>query len=170
MEATSTAATERSLAAPVTELRRRVILPSICFAAIAFVFPDGHLPSRRWRRAALASFVSYVGLIIAMAFAPGHFDAPFDHVKRPTPAYPDSIGFLWVPFFLGVLASLFAAAFAVRTRFRRAVGAERQQILWFAYAALLIPLALLVCIFDGVVLGGPGTPTGIAVRSEEHTS
>src|SRR5205823_2501874 len=47
--------------------------------------------------------------------------------------------------------------------FRRAVGAERQQILWFAYAALLIPLALLVCIFDGVVLGGPGTPTGIAV-------
>ena len=34
----------------------------VLLMAIAFVFPDGHLPSRRWRRVALATVVSYVGL------------------------------------------------------------------------------------------------------------
>jgi two-component system NarL family sensor kinase len=131
--------------------------------AIAFVFPDGHLSSPSWRRVVIATAVSYVGLLLGLAFAPGHFEAPFQHVRRPTPAYPDSIGFLWIPFYLGVLASLFAAAFAVRSRLRRAVATERLQLLWFTSAALLIPFALVVCILDKVVTGAVGTPTGVAV-------
>jgi two-component system NarL family sensor kinase len=135
----------------------------VCLMAIAFVFPDGHLPSPRWRWVAVATVASYAGLLLGFAFHPPPFPAPFEHVSKPIPSYPSSLEAVWVPFYLGVLASLFAAAISVRSRLRRAVGAERLQILWFAYAALLIPFALLICAIEGLVFGGPDWLTGIIV-------
>ncbi len=134
--------------------------------AIALVFPDGHLPSRRWRWVAIATVVSYLGLELGFALHPGHFDPPFEHLSKPTPSYPSSLEFIWIPFYIGVLASLFAAFFAVRSRLRRAEGTERLQILWFTYAALLIPLALVINVLSGLIAGG-GTDivTGIAVSA-----
>jgi two-component system, NarL family, sensor kinase len=131
--------------------------------AIAFVFPDGRLPSRRWRSVAIATVVSYVGLELGFALHPGHFDPPFQHLSKPTPSYPSSLEFIWIPFYVGVLASLFAAFFAVRSRLRRAEGTERLQILWFTYAAMLIPLALVVNILAGLVAGNTDVVTGIAI-------
>ncbi len=126
--------------------------------AIAFVFPDGHLPSPRWRGIVMATVVAYAGLELGFAMHPGAFDPPFEQVGKPLPTYPESLAWVWVPFYLGVLGSLFAAFFAVRGRLRRAVGAERLQILWFTYAAMLIPLALLLNVASGIVVGeGPVT-------------
>ncbi len=130
--------------------------------AIAFVFPDGRLPSPRWRWVAIATVVTYVGLEVSFAFTPGDFDAPLDQLSRPTPSFPSSLQFVWIPFYIGVLASLFAAFFAVRSRLRHAVGAERQQVLWFVYAATLIPLALVISILGGV-LGDTDVVPGIAI-------
>jgi two-component system NarL family sensor kinase len=122
--------------------------------AIAFVFPDGHLPSPRWRKVIVATVISYVGLELGFALHPGHFDAPFEHLGKPTPSYSSSLEWIWVPFYAGVLASLFAAFFAVRSRLKRAHGTERVQILWFTYAAMLIPLALVVNVVAGIVTSG----------------
>jgi signal transduction histidine kinase len=44
---------------------------------------------------------------------------------------------------VGVLASLVAAVWAVRVRFRRARGIERLQLKWLTYSATVIPLSLL---------------------------
>ena len=121
--------------------------------AIAFVFPDGHLPSRRWRKVIAATVLSYIGLELSFAFNPGRFDPPFEHLTKPTPSYPSSLQLLWAPFYLGVLGSLFAAFFAVRSRLRGAEGRERLQVLWFTYAAMLIPLALVICIVTGLDSG-----------------
>jgi signal transduction histidine kinase len=132
--------------------------------AIAFVFPDGHLPSPRWRKVVVATVISYIGLELGFAFHPGHFDAPFEHLSKPTPSYPSSLGWVWVPFYVGVLGSLFAAFFAVRSRLRGATGTERLQVLWFTYAAMLIPIALVISIFAGVAAGGvTDVVTGIAI-------
>ena len=60
----------------------------VLLMAIAFVFPDGRLPSRRWRWVAIATVVSYVGLELGFALHPGHFDPPFEHLSKPTPSYP----------------------------------------------------------------------------------
>ncbi|MEZ5078611.1 MAG: GAF domain-containing sensor histidine kinase [Solirubrobacterales bacterium] len=126
--------------------------------AIAFVFPDGHLPSPRWRKVAIVTAIAYLGLELGFALHPGAFDPPFEDVGKPLPTYPSSLEWVWVPFYLGVLASLFAAVFAVRSRLRRATGPERLQVLWFTYAAMLIPLALLLCALSGfVVAEGPVT-------------
>ncbi len=131
--------------------------------AIAFVFPDGHLPSPRWRWVAIATVVTYVGLELGFAFHSGHFDPPFRHLSKPTPSYPSSLDFIWIPFYAGVLASLFAAFLAVRSRLRGADGTERLQILWFTYAAMLIPLALVVNILAGLLTGNSDVVTGIAI-------
>jgi two-component system, NarL family, sensor kinase len=131
--------------------------------AIAFVFPDGRLPSPRWRWVAIATAVSYVGLMLGFAFHPGHFDPPYEHLSKPTPSYPSSLEFIWIPFYVGVLASLFAAFFAVRSRLKHAGGTERVQVLWFTYAAMLIPVALVVNILLGVVAGSADVADGIAV-------
>ncbi len=134
--------------------------------AIAFVFPDGHLPSPRWRKVVIATAIAYLGLELGFALHPGAFDPPFEEVGKPLPTYPSSLEWVWVPFYLGVLLSLFAAFFAVRSRLRRAAGSERLQLLWFTYAAMLIPLTLLLCALTGVVVAeGPVTDviTGVLI-------
>jgi signal transduction histidine kinase len=57
-----------------------------------------------------------------------------------------------VPFWVGILASLFAGAFAIRLRLKRATGVERLQTLWLAWAAALIPLGLVLCAAQWLVL------------------
>ena len=61
---------------------------------------------------------------------------------------------IWIPFWLGILASLFAGLLAIRLRLRRSVGIERLQTLWLAWAAALIPLGLLICASAWLVFGG----------------
>ena len=118
--------------------------------AIAFVFPDGSLPSPRWRRVAVGAGAAFAALILGQLFDASPFDAPFRHVASPLPALPRAV---IVPLlalgFVGVLSSLLAAAWAVRVRFRRATGIERLQLKWLAYGACLIPATMLVC-FAGV--------------------
>jgi signal transduction histidine kinase len=122
--------------------------------AIALLFPDGRLPSPRWRRVAVGAAAVIGGFLVLSFFDPERFEAPYEHVDRPLPALPDALAVLWPIFLLGMLASLVAGAKAVRLRFRRASGIERLQLKWLAYTALLVPAALLVCITGAVAAGG----------------
>ena len=42
------------------------------------LFPDGHLPSRRWRAVAVMSAVAILGFVVAALLRPGPLDPPFD--------------------------------------------------------------------------------------------
>jgi hypothetical protein len=104
------------------------------------LFPDGRLPSRRWRPVAWVSAAAAVVPAVAMAVLAWPVRGPelaaltFDH---PALAPIFGIGF---PIVL-VLSVVSMAALVVR--FRRSAGAERQQIKWFAYGAIIgIPLGL----------------------------
>jgi len=55
------------------------------FAAIAVVFPDGRLPSARWRRVAIAAAASFAFLQVLLFLAPRELDEPFDVVSSPLP-------------------------------------------------------------------------------------
>jgi signal transduction histidine kinase len=128
--------------------------------AIAFVFPDGRLPSPRWRPVAIAAAVSFAGLFVASSFSADPFAAPFEHVASPLARLPRAVvGVAGLISGLGVLASLIAAVLAVRTRLRRSRGIERLQIKWLAYAALLIPVAVVASTVEGVVTGSNGPLT-----------
>ena len=113
--------------------------------AIALLFPDGRLPSPRWRPIAIGMIVTLVAAQALTLFEGAQFGAPFEAVENPVPAVP-GIEWLWLPVMLGGVASLIAAASAVRMRFRRAVGIERLQLKWLAYSSALIPALFVICL------------------------
>jgi signal transduction histidine kinase len=131
--------------------------------ALVITFPNGHLPTPRWRPVAIAAAVSFSVLQIAVLFEPQHYVAPYTHVTSPLPSLPAIVRTAFTPFWLGAFASIFAAAWAVRVRFRRAAGVERLQLLWLTYGALLIPLALIACLVESRIRGGSGAATAIVL-------
>jgi hypothetical protein len=113
---------------------------------LLLLFPTGRLPSRRWRPVAWACAVCVVALCVMDAVMPG----PLEASGQPNPlgidsaraALERSYGLDLLCF---VLLTLLCAG-SVVVRFRRAGGAERQQLKWFAAGAgqlaVLIALAL----------------------------
>jgi len=109
--------------------------------ALAYVYPDGRLPSPRWRPAAWVALVS-VGLASLLLC----FQNPLEGAEGDV-ANPIGVDVQWLtPLFwvcwAGVLASLFGGALALRARYKAGDAARRRQVLWLAYGALLPPLWL----------------------------
>jgi hypothetical protein len=146
-----------------------VVLPT---SLLLLVFPDGQLPSRRWRPVAWTATGMLATLMVANALVPGPLNS-FPHLANPLGIDPLASvlnGVLAVtgPLWLMVTAS---CVVAVVLRFRRSRGDERQQHKWFAYAAgLLLGFLLLNMLagdpsnlFFGVGLTLFPLATGIAV-------
>ncbi len=83
------------------------------------LFPDGHLPSPRWRPVGWLSLV-----VMALLGLPGAI------IDSDAARQIQFIGVLLVPIAAG------ASVASLVTRFRRSVGRERQQLKWFTYAAV----------------------------------
>jgi signal transduction histidine kinase len=122
--------------------------------AIVFVFPDGRLPSPRWRRIAIGAGAAFGAFLVLSLFDPEPFEAPYESVDNPLPGLPDAAAPLWALAFLAIAASLLAGVQAVRVRFRRARGIERLQLKWLAYTASLIPVTLLICLTGTLISDG----------------
>jgi len=119
--------------------------------ALAFVFPDGRLLSRRWRRIAVATAFCFVAFISIAMLDSEPYDPPDQSVHNPLSGFhvPGWIAWIWIPLWIGILSSLFVGAYAVRVRLRRSTGIERLQTLWLAWSAALIPAGLVYCGFLG---------------------
>lgn len=112
------------------------------------LFPSGRTPSPRWRLLVWTVLVfGFLGLI-AGPFIPGR--SGFIPVENPI-GVGDTAGRVATVLGYGgalvVLATIPVAAFSLVFRFRRADGVERQQIKWFAYAAVVLVLSYLVEFF-----------------------
>jgi signal transduction histidine kinase len=132
-----------------------VVLP-VTF--LLLLFPDGHLPSLRWRWFAWALGIGLVVIYLAILIDPETFlESPV--ADLPNPIGIESLGpvldatqalILVIP--LGVLGSL--AGLVVR--FRRSKGTERLQLRW-----LLTAGAFVAIFYSGLILasigGGWGT-------------
>jgi hypothetical protein len=113
-------------------------------AFVFLLFPDGELPSARWRPFA---WLTGVAVVAAMLQSPFGADAIND------PAVPQSVKSETIadlvasinPFIslLSVFVIVGSAA-AMVVRFRGAHGAERQQLKWFVYVASGIPVLFLL--------------------------
>jgi signal transduction histidine kinase len=115
--------------------------------AVAFVFPDGRLLSRRWRPIAAATAFCFVAFISIAMLDSEPYDPPDQNVHNPLAGFhvPGWIAWIWVPLWIGILSSLFVGAYAVRVRLRRSSGVEHLQTLWLAWSAALIPAGLVWC-------------------------
>jgi hypothetical protein len=105
---------------------------------LPLLFPDGHPPSHRWRPVAWLGGLS-IGLVVVLytilywpergpGLVTGH-EYP-SHASHVLHVLVDFIGFPMMLVGLGAVISVFV-------RFRRSRGDERQQIKWFASAAAL---------------------------------
>jgi hypothetical protein len=121
---------------------------------LPLLFPDGHSPSHRWRPVAWLGGLS-IGLTVVSSTIllwPERGPALVTGDESPSHVVHVLIDFIAVPmlFVAGV-----GAVISLLVRFRRARGDERQQIKWFASAAALTLVWLLV--FGQSTLGGvPG--------------
>ena len=127
--------------------------------------PTGSLPSARWRWwARLVAVASIVG-VVTTAVLPFE-DSPFQSIPNPL-AVSVLTGPLTVVNFLAfVLAGVAvpAGAWSLVLRFRRARGAERQQLRWLALAAALVAMA--VAVMAVLLLTGTWTATSMGYLSD----
>ena len=107
------------------------------------LFPTGRLPSSRWRWLAwlVVAFV-LVGVILS-AFSSDAYLGSLDPIRNPLGIEGLTNVYKVVLYTMAPL--LFAAAaLSVFMRLRRAVGVERQQLKWFAYAAAIFALGTIL--------------------------
>ncbi len=127
--------------------------------AVAYVFPNGHLLSPRWRWIAGSGAACLVGFIGFSMIDPAPFPGENASVGNPLADSPVATWLrdegitpagklLW----LGILAGLVAGAVAVVLRLRRSTGIERLQTKWLAWAGAMIPVGMLVCGLGGLFL------------------
>ncbi len=107
---------------------------------LILLFPDGHLPSPRWRWFAWTIAVGMTLMGFAILLAPGTFeDSGYPGVSNPLTI--DAIGRfinMLLPGLLIIPIGMLGSAVALVQRYRRSAGMERQQMKWLAYAAALV--------------------------------
>jgi signal transduction histidine kinase len=115
------------------------ILPTLVF--VLMLFPDGRLPSPRWRGAAWSIVAVAVFLLGFTLFGSETLTGSTDdiQVQNPlfVPAVRDALGWVEDASWLFILM-VGAGIGAVVARFRRSRGIERQQMKWFVFAAAFL--------------------------------
>jgi hypothetical protein len=101
---------------------------------VPLLFPDGRLPSRRWRPVAWLSIV----LVVTISGLNGVTLWPLRGLTllHPSDDPPPLAGVLNAAILLLVVCGL-ASLLALGLRFRRSQGIERQQLKWLVYAAAM---------------------------------
>jgi signal transduction histidine kinase len=133
---------------------------------LLLLFPDGHLPSSRWRPLARLIVGLLAASTITSLLAPYLSDTRLATVHNPIgiPGASDLFDLLTTPINLGLLATIIPCIVAVVLRFRWARGDERQQLKWFAYGttlSILMLIAIVILVFSNN--GAPDTFFFLAV-------
>lgn len=125
---------------------------------LPLLYPTGHLPSRRWRPAAICGVVSlalYVGAAALAPFPPGDYPAGVANPLALSGTGADLVRTLDA-ILSPVMALLLVLALAsLVIRYRRAAGVERQQLKWLAFVGAIALLALMVAGLAGGAADGP---------------
>jgi hypothetical protein len=136
---------------------------------LPLLFPDGHPPSYRWRPVAWLGGIS-IGLAVVSSMIllwPERGPALVTGDESPSHVV-DVILLFALPLML--LAGL-GAVISLLVRFRRARGDERQQIKWFASAAALTFVWILVSeVFEELISIEGGVPEAILAFTSASAS
>ena len=100
------------------------------FGLAVLLFPDGRLPSRRWRPVLVGLLAGMALLVVAGTLTPGRYDEPFAAVSNPfgVPGTRAAMDAVDMAGWLLVFAGLMAGAVGLIVRLRRATAVVRQQL------------------------------------------
>lgn len=134
---------------------------------LLLLFPDGRLPSRRWRPFAWFSGAVILSLSVVVFLTPGPLEG-LGGVRNPfgVDGIPWLVAAGWI--FLPILPlCMLASAFSLVLRFRRSGGEVRQQVKWIAFAASLMGSLYLAVMSAGAInwLLSPGNPGDLGTQT-----
>ena len=160
---------------PVTidALTQSLWIPPVGLLGIYLIllFPDGKLPSRRWRPLAWLSGVVMVLASLGITFAPGPLEG-HPGVRNPlglegAPHWVFTAVFIALPL---LPLCMLASALSLLMRYRRSRGVEREQIKWIAFAASVVGLLYLIAMVGSFTYSGPwgapGTPLWLGLLQQ----
>jgi len=134
---------------------------------LLLLFPDGRLPSRKWRPLALLSGAVIVLVSVLTFIIPGPLEGlggarnPFGLQGQP---WVVAAGWIVLPL---LPLCMIASAASLVVRFRRSSGEVRQQIKWIAFAASFMGLVYLAIMGTSAIawLVSPEAPSDLGNRS-----
>ena len=119
---------------------------------LLLLFPNGRLPSRRWRPVAWLSGAVIVLMSVGGVLAPGRLP-DLGGVRNPfgLEQYP-WVGDVTQSVILLLPLCILASALSLVLRFLRSGGEEREQIKWLAFAALILGLGFSSFVILGFIV------------------
>jgi signal transduction histidine kinase len=143
-----------------------LMLPVVVVSLLStfLLFPDGHLPSRRWRPVAwLLVANGVVGLLTVSVVSQTNSLDTETRVENPL-AVGALSGWTWMAWAWGALlvAAAIPSLASVVVRFRRSHGEERQQIRWLAWASALTLFSIVAALVTGIIAPGGSTANDVA--------
>jgi len=120
-------------------------VPPTTLLLALLLFPNGRLPSRRWRVAAWTVGAWAAATVLLAALGGGVYDGPPLYPAAAVPGPPNRLAASAVPaLFSAFPVLLLVAAGSAVLRLCRARGEERQQLTWLVYAGSVAALAWLL--------------------------
>jgi hypothetical protein len=125
---------------------------------LILLFPDGRLPSPRWRPVAWVAGVSIAMVTVIIAFLPGKLsESAVPAMENPLGsegAEPVLTGLLFV--FLPLIPlSILASAVSLVLRFRGSSGVERLQLKWLASAGVVVAVLYVIAMATTLATDAP---------------
>ncbi len=125
----------------------------VVITVLPLLFPTGRLVSRRWWPALALALVATLGILLSDALAPGSMDET--GVPNPVAMAPGPYAWLTTVGGLLFVAAALTGFVSLVARWRTSSYAERQQLKWFAYFALMMPVfAIANAVINLFGLGG----------------
>jgi hypothetical protein len=151
-----------------------ILLTYVPISFVLLLFPDGRLPSPRWRPLAWCAGLGIAGNVAGYALEAGPLE-DFPQIANPYGVDGPIVGMVGVAGSIVAAGSLVASAVSLIVRMRHAGSEQRQQIKWLAYGGTVmvgtifvsglvnlwnVPVGILV---GNVALLGLPLFTGIAI-------
>ena len=140
-------------------------------AFLLLLFPDGHLPSPRWRPVAWLLTATQVTLAVTGLFLPG----VIQETNQVNPLGIEAFagfrdGWQGIALVMTLVICLLASAISLLVRFRRAEGIERLQLKWLMAAGVVSAVAYaFIFIGDfGIQLVWTVMPIAIGLSMHRH--
>jgi hypothetical protein len=113
------------------------IVETVALTFLLLLFPDGRLPSPRWRPVAWCAGLGISGFVVSYALDAGPL-ADFPQVVNPYGVDSPLVRIVGIAGALLLVGSMVASAISLIVRARRAGRVERQQIKWLAYGGAVV--------------------------------
>jgi hypothetical protein len=110
-----------------------ILLTYVPTSFALLLFPDGRLPSPRWRPVAWGAALGIVGVVVGYALKAGPLEDFPPQIANPYGVDGPIVGTVRVAGSIVAACSLVASAISLIVRMRHAGSEQRQQIKWLTY-------------------------------------